>query len=251
MSLPILRDARAYGFFFDFDGTLAELAETPGGVFVEDRARQSLGALFEATAGAVAIVTGREIETIDAFLTPLKLPAAGVHGFERRKANGDRIRAASSEGVAQAFESIVTPFANNNIGLFLEKKRGAVALHYRLRPDLESSCIAWMEDAASRIKGVVLTRGKMVVEARFHQATKGTAIRDFHNEPPFQNRIPLFAGDDATDEDGFETVNGIGGVSIKVGPGVSTARYRVRTVGDFLSWLDATAKSIKELETHG
>ena len=64
MVLPNLHDARTYAFFFDFDGTLAELAETPSGVILEERARQALSVLFQASSGAVAIVTGREIESI-------------------------------------------------------------------------------------------------------------------------------------------------------------------------------------------
>ena len=85
--LPVLRDARAYSFFFDFDGTLTEIAETPSAVIVEERVREALEILFESGSGAVAIVTGREIDSIDKLLAPLKLPVAGVHGYERR--NGE------------------------------------------------------------------------------------------------------------------------------------------------------------------
>ena len=59
--LPVLRDASAYSFFFDFDGTLTEIAETPGAVIVDERVREALETLFERASGAVAIVTGREI----------------------------------------------------------------------------------------------------------------------------------------------------------------------------------------------
>ena len=86
--LPDLNDAQNFAFFFDFDGTLTELAETPSGVILEDRARQALSRLLQTSSGAVAIVTGREIESIDAYLSPLHLPAAGVHGFERRNGSG-------------------------------------------------------------------------------------------------------------------------------------------------------------------
>ena len=85
--LPDLHDALNYTFFFDFDGTLTELAETPSGVILEDRARQASSLLFQASSGAVAIVTGREINSIDAYLSPLHLPAAGVA----------RVRAAQSD----------------------------------------------------------------------------------------------------------------------------------------------------------
>ena len=84
----------------EFDVVAHKLAETPEAVIVEDRVRRTLKSLFEATGGAVAIVTGREIDAIDAFLAPLKLPVAGVHGFERR--NGKQtVSARSAENSAE------------------------------------------------------------------------------------------------------------------------------------------------------
>src|SRR6516165_444420 len=124
--LPPLREACAYGFFFDFDGTLTELAETPEAVVVEDRTRRALKSLFEATGGAVAIVTGREIDTIDAFLAPLRLPVAGVHGFERRNGAETRSERAAEHSAARSVEKILTSFVSHNPGLLLEKKRGAL-----------------------------------------------------------------------------------------------------------------------------
>jgi len=249
--LPNLRDARLYGFFFDFDGTLTELAETPGAVTVDPRARQALEWLFEAASGAVAIVTGREIDAIDAFLHPLRLPVAGVHGYERRDGKGTVSAHATQENAAHSLEGALRTFADQNPGLLLETKRGALALHYRLRPDLESACLSLVEDAVARLTGVVLTRGKMVIEVRLHTATKGTAILDFLQEPPFRGRTPFFAGDDVTDEDGFAAVNALGGISVKVGPGATAAQMHAATAGEFLAWLLATAEKLKGSSVHG
>ncbi len=249
--LPLLRDARDYGFFFDFDGTLTELADTPQAVIVEDRTRRALETLFEISGGAVAIVTGREIDAIDSFLHPLKLPVAGVHGFERRNGGGTISAPSSDECGGRAIEKILRSFAAHNPGLLLEKKRGALALHYRLRPELESLCLALVEDIAVRLPEAVLTRGKMVIETRLHRATKGTAICDFLKEQPFSGRVPLFAGDDVTDEDAFAAVNALGGISLKVGPGQTAARIRAGTVDQFLSWLLITAETLKGTSKHG
>ncbi len=249
--LPNLRDARTYGFFFDFDGTLTEIAETPNAVIVEERARQALESLFEAAAGAVAIVTGREIDAIDTFLAPLRLPVAGVHGFERRN-GGTTISGHSAEdSAARSVEKVLRAFVSHNTGLLLEKKRGALALHYRLRPELEELCLSLVEDVASRLPQVVLTRGKMVIEIRLHTATKGTAIHDFLQEPPFRGRIPFFAGDDVTDEDAFTAVNALGGISVKVGPGDTAARVRAINVDEVLGWLLVTAEILKGTSVNG
>ena len=246
--LPILRDASAYSFFFDFDGTLTEIAETPGAVVVERRAREALEILFESASGAVAIVTGREIDSIDKFLAPLKLPVAGVHGYERRNTETTVSATAAEESAARAVAKVFTSFVDHNPGLLLEKKRGALALHYRLRPELETFCLSLAEDLACRFADVVLTRGKMVVEMRLHTATKGTAIADFLQEKPFRDRLPFFAGDDVTDEDAFKTVNTLGGITVKVGAGETAARARAASVDEFLTWLLATAQCSKEPE---
>src|SRR5208337_1311191 len=244
--LPILRDASAYSFFFDFDGTLTEIAETPGAVIVEERARKALEILLEDASGAVAIVTGREIDAIDRFFAPLKLPVAGVHGYERRNGGKQTVSpTATEESAARAVEKVLTSFVSHNPGLLLERKRGAMALHYRLRPELEAFCLSLMEDLAGRFQDVVLTRGKMVVEMRLHTATKGTAINDFLQEEPFKGRLPFFAGDDVTDEDAFTAVNALGGITVKVGPGQTSANSRVSNVDEFLNWLTITAQMLK------
>ena len=243
--LPILRDASAYSFFFDFDGTLTEIAETPGAVVVDERVREALDTLFQTVSGAVAIVTGREIEAIDQFLAPLKLPVAGVHGFERRNGETTVSATAAEESAAPSVEKVLSSFVSHNPGLLLEKKRGAIALHYRLRPELEALCLSPVEDLAARLPDVVLTRGKMVVEMRLHAATKGTAISDFLQEEPFKGRLPFFAGDDVTDEDAFTAVNAIGRNPVKVGPGQTSANSRVSNVDEFLNWLTITAQTLK------
>src|SRR5260370_22517772 len=74
-------------FFFDFDGTLVELAPTPDGVVVSPVVPAILTALRRATNGAVAIVSGRGIDSIDSFLSMPDLPVAGLHGAEPRDSN--------------------------------------------------------------------------------------------------------------------------------------------------------------------
>src|SRR5262245_45574685 len=134
MTLPVLHNARGYGFFFDFDGTLTEIAQTPAAVTVEDRARNALELISDAASGATAIITGREIEAVDTYLAPLRLPVAGVHGFERRRADGNKVSVSANDTAAQAYELAFATLAESNGGVLLERKRGALALHYRLRP---------------------------------------------------------------------------------------------------------------------
>jgi trehalose 6-phosphate phosphatase len=209
-----LTDEDGFALFFDFDGTLAEIVQRPEDVEVTQATREALEALWGAFGGAVAIITGRDIPSIDLFLAPVRLPIAGVHGLSRRDAEGQMHSPKFNGEAIAAIEAKLQPLASRETGLILECKEGAIALHYRQRPELEAACIAAMEDAAAAAPGVILRRGKMVVEAVGYPSDKGTAIAAFLTERPFLGRVPVFAGDDLTDEDGFALVNAREGIAI-------------------------------------
>lgn len=131
-------------------------------------------------------------------------------------------------------------FADNRTGLLLEDKGAALALHYRNAPGAAGDAQEIMTRLA-RAAGEQfhVQHGKMVLELKPAGQDKGTAILQFMQEQPFAGRIPVFAGDDVTDEDGFVAVNRLGGESIRVGDGQSTdARHYVETVNQLLGWLE-------------
>jgi trehalose 6-phosphate phosphatase len=128
-------------------------------------------------------------------------------------------------------------FAAVRPGLLVERKSKSVALHYRLAPALGPACRAAVEAALATAPGFALLDGKRVYEIRSPLADKGHAIAAFMAEAPFAGRRPVFAGDDATDEEGFELVNRQGGFSIKIGPGASAASYRLESPSDLRAWL--------------
>jgi trehalose 6-phosphate phosphatase len=211
--------------FLDFDGTVVDIAPQPQAVQVPVPLIGVLHDLHGHLQGAVAVISGRPIAQIDAFLAPLQLPVAGVHGAERRGGDGqmhlidthplDQVEAAARALVAQ------------HPGLLVEGKRGSLALHYRQRPELEDLCLRTMQDAVDESPGLTLLRGKMVAEAKPGGASKGRAIEAFLAEPPFAGRRPVFIGDDITDEVGFSTVQRLGGMGIKVGEGATVAWGRL------------------------
>jgi trehalose 6-phosphate phosphatase len=245
MALPEIHDAERYALFFDFDGTLADIAERPDEVQVSQDTRSTLEALRAALQGAVAVISGREIDSVDQFLLPLQLAVSGVHGLTRRDAEGN-VHASMFDGDAiQAVAARLAPFLAAHAGLLLERKAGAIALHYRQRPELEEASRAAMRDAVTGLNGFRLRPGKMVIEALAHESNKGAAIESFLAEPPFAGRVPVFAGDDVTDEDGFALVNSRQGISIKVGGGDTQARYRAENTQELLSWL---RKLLEKLE---
>ncbi|MDP3618887.1 MAG: trehalose-phosphatase, partial [Ramlibacter sp.] len=160
--------------FLDFDGTLVDIAPQPDEVIVPPGLLETLNALSAYLGGAIALISGRPLEQIDAFLHPLKLPSAGVHGAERRAANGE-VTLLTTQPLQQV-EDAATALAAQHPQLLVEVKRGSVALHYRQAPDLEELCIAAMQAAVEESPGMSLLKGKMVVEAKPGGASKGLAI---------------------------------------------------------------------------
>jgi trehalose 6-phosphate phosphatase len=211
--------------FFDFDGTLVDLAPQPEAVVMPQALIDDLASLSHYLDGAVAVISGRPIAQIDAFLGALRLPVAGVHGAERRNADGALTMLAthSLDHVHQAAEAL----AHQHPDLLVEHKRGSIALHYRQAPQLEEDCRAVMQAAVDNSPGLTLLRGKMVFEAKPGAASKGHAIEAFMQESPFAGRTPVFVGDDVTDEVGFCTVQNRGGLGVKIGAGASAAWHRL------------------------
>lgn len=231
-------DARRSALFLDFDGTLAELAPQPEAVHVPDELIALLSQLHAALDGALAVVSGRRLSDLDTFLAPLHLPVAAEHGAELRLASGERHTGPRPPlghvlRVAQAL-------ADQHAGLRMERKSAAVALHYRQAPELEALCVAAMAEAVLRSPGLELLHGKCVVEAKPAGVDKGRAIAAFMAEPPFACRLPMFAGDDTTDEAGFAWVQAAGGDGVKVGPGPSLAHHRCTDPLALRAWLAAS-----------
>ena len=222
--------------FLDLDGTLIEIANRPDAVRRTDRLDALLARLPAATGDAVAVVSGRGIADVDRLLTPFRLPVAGIHGLERRSADGKVHRIPVDLDWLHDAHRAMEHFVAAHPGLLLENKGVSLALHYRGRPELEDAVQQFVAEldlpaAAERL------RGRKVIEIKPGQMNKGTAIRAFMSEPPFAGRTPVFAGDDVTDESGFAVVNELGGVSVKVGDGATAADWALPGVSHVLEWL--------------
>jgi trehalose 6-phosphate phosphatase len=236
MSQPPRLTADA-ALFLDFDGTLVALAGTPEAVEVPPVLIPLLRDLHEVLGGALAVVSGRPIGALDGFLAPLRLPAAGEHGMQRRDAEGCWHEQPAPD-LASVFVA-ADELARAHAGLRVERKRAAVALHYRQAPALEAACRDVMRQAVAGRADLELMHGKCVFEVKPAGVGKGGAIDAFMREPPFAGRAPVFAGDDTTDESGFAAVQARGGVAIKVGAGPSVARWRLASPRAVLDWLGA------------
>ncbi|MDI9847667.1 trehalose-phosphatase [Rhodoblastus sp. 17X3] len=237
--LPAIDDLAQYCIFLDLDGTLVEIEDRPDDVRVDPATLEFIEQLREKVGRALAVVSGRDIHAIDRLLHPLVLPVAGVHGLQRRDAAGRLHSPTIDQSAVEAIATRVEAAFLAEPGVVIERKAGAVAIHYRLRPDFERKCQAVAQKIVRDRADLNLITGKMVCEIRLHGNNKGGVIGSFLEERPFKGRRPIFAGDDVTDESGFLTVNACGGVSIKIGEELTAARYRAANVLELRNWFDA------------
>jgi trehalose 6-phosphate phosphatase len=224
---PVLTARHA--LFLDFDGTLVDIAPTPEGVKVPEELTGLLVRVRDALGGALAVISGRDLNVITAYLTPLILPCAGTHGTERRKSDGTLVLpdpdvlAEAADMAAEAAKA-VTGYP----GMGIEIKPYSVVLHYRAAPEHHDACVEILNRLmCGRRHEWGIVEGKMIVEVRPAGYSKAGSVQAFMREPPFAGRIPVFVGDDRTDEDGIKAAMAMGGFGIKVGMGDSVASYRL------------------------
>ena len=232
-----------WALFLDVDGTLIEIADAPDAVTVDPAMIDVLARLDRRFEGALALVSGRELATLDRLFRPLCLTAAGLHGLERRTPGGEIQRSNGAAGRIAQVRDALTAFAQSDARLLVEDKGMTAALHYRRAPDRADEVLGLADRLASELGGaLILQRGKMVVEFRPRGPHKGDIVDQFMAVPPFAGRVPVFIGDDVTDEDGFAAVNRRHGHSIRVGPEATTeARWRIDSVAELCRWLAALA----------
>jgi trehalose 6-phosphate phosphatase len=231
--------AASAALFLDFDGTLVPIAPRPQDVQLPGWVQPTLRSWSAELHGALALVSGRPLAQLDAFLAPLQFAAAGEHGAEWRGPTGQIKRHAAEPPAAIA--DAARALAAAHAGLLFEGKGNGFALHVRARPELESACgevlakaLEAEPDAAAHWEWL---HGHRVFELKQRAVSKGLAVRTLMAEPPFAGRQPVFVGDDLTDEAGIAEVQAAGGFGVRVGSGPSQARYRLADPAAVGAWL--------------
>ena len=245
----MLADPRACALFLDVDGTLLELAATPEAVTVPEGLVALLQRLAVGLDGAVAIVTGRLISDIDQLLSPLRLPAAGVHGAEMRMEPDQEIQRVTPglpEDIVQAMRRLALDIP----GVLAEPKGGGLALHYRLAPEAEGDILAALTALLDRHAGAFeLVPGKKIFEVVPSGLSKGTALAQLAALPAFRGRVPIMLGDDIGDEPAFAAAEGLNGFGLRV-----AGEHHHADTADFagpqavMSWLDQFARRLSVAE---
>jgi trehalose 6-phosphate phosphatase len=228
----------SWAYFLDIDGTLLDLARSPHAVRVTPEMRDLLAMLHAMTDGAVALISGRSMRDIDALFPGIVLQAAAQHGLERRDVRGTHPWGGPSMRDASTARLRLETLVARHRALLLEDKGHSLALHYRAAPALERVVYETVHSVREELGDDFLVQhGKYVVELRPSGIDKGDAIAAFMDEPPFVGRLPVFVGDDVTDEHGFAVVNEMDGHSVKVGSGETLARWRLPDARAVERWL--------------
>jgi trehalose 6-phosphate phosphatase len=231
----------AWCLFLDVDGTLLELADSPGGVSVDESLMPLLERLRAAAGGALALVSGRTIQNLDELLGNPMLPAAGLHGCERRDAGGRLHVAPIAREQLADVRAGLERMVSRHPGLLLEDKGAGLALHFLKARELEHELRAEVALlAAPLVPRFAILDGHAVIEVKPAAHTKDSAVTAFMEEPPFRGRLPIFIGDDQTDYGGFAAVRRFaGGLAIAVGPRVKSEWWLPdpRAVRDWLEQL--------------
>jgi trehalose 6-phosphate phosphatase len=224
--------------FLDLDGTLAPIAARPQDVRPDPRRTSLLERLDLRLGGRLAVISGRTLADIDRILEGRVAAVAAVHGLMLRRPDGRIMEAAPHPALAEARRRL-REFAERDPGMIVEDKGLSVTLHYRLA----GACAQAARQVALKLAaetGLTLQDGDMVQELRTPGANKGDSVEALLRLAPFAGARPVFLGDDATDEDGFEAAQARGGLGVLVGAERPTcAQRRLADVDATLAWLEA------------
>ncbi len=201
----------------DLDGTLLDIAPTPDAVVVAPGLPETLARLRDRLGGALAVVTGRPVHQVDALLPGIIPTVSGEHGGALRPAPGvDLVRAALPDlppGLLEAGACV----AESHPGVLLERKARGFVLHFRQAPEagpaLHEALTALLTPHAAAFQ---LLAAHMAWEIRPRGADKGSAVLAVMALPAFAGRLPVFIGDDVTDEDGMRPARAMGGAGLFV-----------------------------------
>jgi trehalose 6-phosphate phosphatase len=206
-----------WALFLDLDGTLLDIAEKPDLVTVPAGLPGDLARLSRGLCGALAVVSGRAMSVLDDLLSPFAGPGAAEHGAVVRHVGGE-LDAVKSNAIPAIWLHTLNRAAEAWKGIVIERKPRSVVVHYRLAPERAADVKALVEGLPDLDReGFAVMAAKMAFEVKPKSSSKGRAVALLMEEAPFAGRIPVFVGDDQTDEAGIDMAQRLGGFGLRVG----------------------------------
>jgi trehalose 6-phosphate phosphatase len=241
-----IRDLHRFAILLDVDGTILDIAPTPQAVQVPDTLRRALATVCEGTGGALALVSGRPLADLDAIFAPLRLPAIGGHGAEIRPVGAGDAIVRRAPALDAHLKQTLKDIASRHPGVMVEDKGFSLALHYRRAPRQGPALVAEVKQACAAFadRSIEALGGKAVIEVKTSGVDKGTAVRELMTLSPFAGRVPIFIGDDKTDEDAFAVMPQFDGRAVSVGERVPGIADHFDTPADVRQWLERLADTV-------
>src|SRR5271165_1654581 len=197
--------------FFDFDGTLSEIVENPDAAQLVEGAAEALKSLTAQC--SVAILSGRDLADVRQRIGLPGIWYAGSHGFELTGPDGahhENAEAAASIPVLERAAAELADQLGDIAGVVVEHKRFGVAVHYRNAERDRIGEVAAAVRRAGQRAALRVTTGREVIELRPDiDWDKGKTLRwviDHLLQAGSGPMVPIFLGDDITDEDAFDAV---------------------------------------------
>ncbi|MHA6205317.1 trehalose-phosphatase [Dyella soli] len=232
--------------FLDVDGTLLDFASRPEQVCVDSRLRELLDDLHATLDGALALVSGRSLDDLDDLFGHPPWAMAGLHGLELRGADGGYRGVHIGEARRSLVRDIASTIAAGLPGVLLEDKGIAVALHCRTSPEQFDALRESVHALLPQLAGYEMQQGHYVIELKPEGMDKGKAVADLLGRWPFSGRLPVYVGDDLTDELGFATANLERGLSVRIGSREpSLARFSLPAPAATRAWLFRVLHALK------
>src|SRR6266516_2470120 len=239
--------------FLDYDGTLTPIRDRPEDAVISDSMREAVRRLAERV--PVVVVSGRDRKVVQELMDLDNLIVAGDHGFDIWSPTGGSIQreeGASFEDLLQEVEARLRAELADLSGALVEPKKSSVAAHFRLVPQEQRPRVKEIVDAilSEHPEELKVTPGKMVFEIQPKlDWDKGKAVLYLLKALDLDRDdvVPVYLGDDITDEDAFRALAGRG-IDIFVGSagdpetaGRTTADYVLNSIGEVEEFLNRLA----------
>lgn len=240
-----IRTARHTLLMFDFDGTLTPIVDTPEMAKLHEESRKLLKSLARCRKFTIAVVSGRAINDLQCKVAVPGIIYAGNHGLEIQGLDLDFVHPITEEvrPLLRILGLVLKKALGAIRGVIVEDKGLSLSVHYRLVDDQEVDQVNDIFESTVGVAAVLgkvrTTSGKMVREVRPAVPwDKGKAVkllmRRYGRGGRQSGLLPIYLGDDLSDEDAFKVIESYGGVAVYVGAenNQSAASYYLKSTGE-------------------